>query len=47
MLKEALLSIVNAIWYLLTHRHILEGRYHRKTGCYRNWNGSYRRTPRR
>ena len=47
MLKEALLSVANAIYYLFTRRHILEGRYHRKTGGYRNWDGSYRRRPRR
>ena len=45
MLKEALLSVVNAIYYLFTRRHILEGRYHEKKRRYRNWDGSYKRQP--
>ena len=43
MLKQALVSVANAIVYLLSRRHILEGRY--KKGSYRNWDGSYRRSP--
>ena len=45
MLKESLRSLVNALWYLLTRRHLLEGRFDKRSGCYRNWDGSYRRTP--
>lgn len=47
MIKQALLSVVNAIYYLFSRRHILEGRYKKKTNRYRNWDGSYRRSPRR
>ena len=45
MLKQTLFSVANAIWYLLTRRHLLEGRYDEKTGRYRNWDGSYTRIP--
>ena len=45
MLREPLLSVANALWYFLTRRHILEGRYDERTGYYRNWDGSYRLQP--
>ncbi|MEM7351029.1 MAG: FAD-binding protein [Acidobacteriota bacterium] len=45
MLKQSLLSVANAIYYLFTRRHILEGRFNPKTGRYRNWDGSHGQTP--